>query len=252
MTDVGRRISRVLVLARSDHPLAEEEKFDLVVPLFWAAPETLTTLERRSRSQVLPLSGLVPEISVVLRETYRIAHEIVAASPTYREVLPLLGFETVLADSLLPHVIAGHLLDELAPRGETGELAIAEHGPWANALEDAAARRGADFRVRIAGDIQVTSSPRRSRLATAALDTIAERDWRRLVAQPAEHFGPLFRRRRPQRLSTGGTWCYASYVNYSRAIGRHRLPEAQWPGQWSLRGSGGPSRRTNRASLGCG
>src|SRR5437870_178022 len=132
-------MSRILALTSSKIPI--EGNVDLVVPLYWSAPETLRALERRARCGVLPLAELIPDIAAVLRESYRLAHEIAVASPSYSEVRPLIGFETVLADALLPYVVADLLLEELATRGEKGELLVSETGPWATALAEAASLR---------------------------------------------------------------------------------------------------------------
>ena len=57
-------MSRILALTRSD--LAVENDVDLVVPLFWAAPETLESLERRFHSRALPLAALIPDIGTLI------------------------------------------------------------------------------------------------------------------------------------------------------------------------------------------
>jgi hypothetical protein len=221
-------MSGILILGDARHPALVGESVDLIVPLFWTAPETLTTLEQRWGCPAVSLSELVPDVSVIARESYDRGHAIATASPKYRGVLPLLGHETVLADLLSPNIVAAQVVEGLAALAGDGELITSAGGSWAGAFQEAARSRGSAFRVRDIAKGKVRDTGLASRIVRAGLDAVAERDWRRLVAQPIEHVGPRFRRSRTTQVPKDRTWCYASYVNYARALARHAIPGAAW------------------------
>lgn len=221
-------MSRILIFGEPRHLALVGESVDLIVPLFWTAPETLSTLGQRGACPAVSLSELTPDVSALARESYDLGHAIATTSPKYRGVFPLLGYETVLAALLSADIVATHVVDGLAALAGDGELITAAGGPWAAAFQNASMSRGPSFRVRDVAKGEERETGLTSRIVKAGLDAVAERDWRRLVAQPIEHFGPRFRRRRDPQVPKGRIWCYASYVNYTRALARHGIPEAAW------------------------
>lgn len=215
-------MSRILVLTDRDDiaKVGTEPRPDTVLLLFWASPETRASLESATGAPTVPLEEVVGDLASVIGTAYARSHAVVENAPTYRGVSPLLGFETSLADVLLPDVVAEQVVDLVTTTLARPELVFRGPSPWATSIAATAEASGSATVRRPAAstaarDLLVV------RAVGRAMDTLANRDWDRLRHQVVQRAGPRWHRRRTTEFRSGGAWAFASYVNYARSLTSH-------------------------------
>jgi hypothetical protein len=216
----GRSTSRVLILTDGDDPWRTpvQENIDLLVPLFWASPESLELLRTRFRAPAVAVSDVIGDLASLSEESFRLASSICRSVPLYRDINPLMGHENRLADLLFPQIAMGRVLSHLERVVKSGSvLMFTQASVWADA-----AAMSSTFETVV--DAPRTGRPSRSPWARSARflkGVIASRDLRTLFQEPIEMLGPRFRPPRSIDERPGGVWAYSSYVNFSRALARH-------------------------------
>jgi hypothetical protein len=213
-------MSRVLILTDGDDPwrTTVPEEVDLLVPLFWASPESLELLSTRFRAPVVSVADAIDDLAGLSEASFRLANTICRSVPLYRDINPLLGHENRLADLVFPQVAMGRVLAHLESLVESDSvLVFPRGGVWADAAAGSGRFRSAVEAPRAQGSSRASWA----RGARFLKDVIASRDLKTVFQEPVERLGPRFRPPRSIDERPGGVWAYSSYVNFSRALARH-------------------------------
>lgn len=237
-------MKRVLVVGESDElsnpgDLAAGE-FDAVVLAFWASPEFGARMVAHGAKVCWRLNELVRAYGETARRAYGLAHEVAMSAPTYREVNPLLAWENVLATALMTPLVMAELHAALAERaGGEAQIVFASRNDTQRAFETVNANRAPRFETGVLHDVETNKAHAAGGrwAAWLALAAEARRDGDRanVFWAPVEVLDSKYAVRARARWGKRGgrneNLFYSSYVNFSRALGRHAAGLEEAP-QW--------------------
>jgi hypothetical protein len=203
-------------------PLSE---YAAVILAFWASPEFVARVKHAGAKACWRLNELVTDYAALADRAYRLAHDLIARVPLYRNVNPLLGSENTIANALLTPLIAAEILRGIRERGQADTLVFLSPSDTQRAFAWLTP-------TRVLSNTESTKRHAAGGRLGAWLQLVREarrdRDWAQVIWTPIEVLDRRYTvRQRVWRHATppprGGIVCYSSYINYSRTLAKHAV-----------------------------
>jgi len=213
------------------------DRYDAVVLAFWSSPEFVRRLKQAGARTCWPLKKLTDHYPTLVKRQYALAQHYVTRVPSYRGINPLLGWEGSIANALMTPLVAFKLYQALLTEWGAGtEVTFLSANDFQAAFAQINMRFGSPFKLSLRKTGRNERRGPGHRLA-AFWQLLQEAWWdgdmAQLVWTPFHVLDGRYRVRKrlwpAVTVRPGGTWCYSSYVNYTRILACHAAYMSEQP-----------------------